>query len=115
MINNQEDLSSELEDYLSDVNLSMLISEEEAIERGAIPVTRQFTFENNLYGWYYKGDKYSYFGNCLLTIEEAFSSMFFENKIIAYTGYKVTQLDTTFGITFKIDTLLVQAKDSEWY
>lgn len=102
------DLSAELQEYIRDNNRSLQITEKEALKRNAIPVSREFTFEHRIVNMY--SQKYSFFGQCSLTIEEAFSHMIVEYNIVGFTPYKVTQLPTTFGIKFKIDTLVVQAE-----
>jgi hypothetical protein len=113
MINIQEDLSAELKEYLNGNNHSMQISRKEAEERGGIPIFRDFTFEMNELRFF--DDKYSLFGDCSLKVEQAFSGLFFENQIVAFTPYTVSKLPIAFGLSFRIETLVVQAKQREWF
>jgi len=102
------DLSAELEAYLKDNNPSMQLSLEEALERGAIPVFREFTFETMDLKQH--SDKYSFFGECSLRIEQVFSALFLEYEVRGFTPYKVTQMPITFGLSFKVETMLVIEK-----
>lgn len=101
----QKDLSVELEAYLKDNNPSMQISKEEAKERRAIPVFREFTFETHDLKLHW--DKYSFFGECSLRIEQVFSALFLEYQVSGFTPYKVTQMPITFGLSFKVETMVV--------
>ena len=100
-----KDLATELEAYLKDNNPSMQISMEEAIKQKAVPVVREFTFETFDLKQYH--DQYSFFGECSLRIEHAYSLLFLEYKVKGFTPYKVTQLPISYGIAFKIETFIV--------
>jgi hypothetical protein len=102
-----------LEEYLSDSNPSKQISLKEAIELKALPLSREFTYGVSDIR-YADGDIYSFYGNCAVDIENVFSDLFLEHRIVGFVPYKVTQIETTFGIKFKVDTMVVIASEREW-
>lgn len=106
------DLSAELEDYMKDSKASERISKAEALQRGGVSVSRVFTMETQEVE--NSGDKYAMFGGFALMIEDAFSSMFYHHKIVAFTGYKISAVPTVFGVTYRAETIVVQAKDGDW-
>lgn len=112
MIDLQKDWSAELEDYMKDSNASTRISVEDAKNRGGILVSREFTMETQEIE--ISADKYGVFGGFCLMIEDAFSSLIYHHKIVAFTGYQISSVPTVFGLTFRVETFVVQAKEGEW-
>jgi hypothetical protein len=102
----------ELEKYMDESEYGK-ISLEEAQNRGAISVFRDFTVETQ--DLELMDDKYNFFGHCSIEIQNVFSSMYVGNKIMYHTPYKITPISATFGISFRVETFVVQATDEEWY
>lgn len=107
-------LEVEFQRYLDNNKHPFKLTKEQLNGRTLIPVTRQFTFESGDVEDIEKSGKEAFFGGCYLTVEDAFSEMFLKNKIHGFTGYRVTELPTAFGVTFRIDTEVVIATDEEW-
>lgn len=102
-----------LEEYMIDSNSAKRISENEAKERGGKLIEREISMETSDEE-FAGGDPYSYMGSFALKVEEIFTDIFMNHRVGWFTGYKVTEAQSSFGRVFKISTLVVQMSEHQW-
>lgn len=106
------DVTAEMiEEYLSDSNDAKLISEEEALACGGKVVERYIHADENVY------DPIVYMTDIALEVSQIFMGIFSDDKyrIRSFTGYKVEEIPSSMGRTYKISTIVVSMSEFEWF
>ncbi|WCK57499.1 hypothetical protein PP175_25880 (plasmid) [Aneurinibacillus sp. Ricciae_BoGa-3] len=109
---NISSLEQNLQTYLQDSFPSMLVSEQQAQdERDYVTIQRHFTLDNHTINMAH--DEFEILAGLSLEICDVFATIFADNDICSFTGFKVIQKSPspsqqTFGIEFEIQTQVKQ-------
>lgn len=101
-------LARELEQYMSNSQSAIRVTEAEALRRGGQTASRYVTLESDEVKFLENGDRHMFFGAAAIEIERAFTRMAINHSIDYFTGYSVTEIPCLYGITFRIDTIVAQ-------